>query len=761
MIVEPRRVATTNSGREASVTEMFGGASESLKSLRSSSAPTAGGEVIDLHAVLRTPRELSAVARDTRGAQDPMSSLEGVVSSTAPPPVDLEEAIRSAQLRRYDRGRRWRNLLMVAVSALGLLAMTLLLHMPLPTANGRADVWEFVCCGLTAILLVQLGERTRFEARYQRQTRLWRRGEEMRQSGWQRLRLLLAEAVALGFHPFPFAGIRTVGLLMYARLYLLARVLRDFSRLYRARAQLAKHSARSIPTRNFGWRLAAKAWFHEKPAISVLTVSMLLVGLLAYALVIVEVRVRASLRRSPSPRGRTRWRVGGASPVATLTVVRSARQSDARACQTQGPPDAEPEPCACAQNDSHAPKGVRGLGDALWLLAVSMTTVGFGDRLAESASGKVLVVIGAVEGIILSAILISFVHSQLALSFQQAFAAKCLEKDRLRERETVASARYIACCWRFSKESRRQRELAQLDLGVWSSSERRDSRASKRKQSCKQDKSRLESPADGSMDMGELGSRTAQAPAGDAASTASERHSLGGHCCPPAPVQQGGDDRASNGLKRRAFSSGDLLRGVRWAHEPLQDTKDAGKANDATALEQETALFRPRDSRRGELSMRLSVSGLSSDRRRSGLSRASGAIERVRADRQVKALRDAATSSKMEWQAIRDKRVAVEQNTVDPQMQLLFGVRSGVKSIEALLAYQAKAITGVRNVLLHSGGIKWSMENGHGQAWMGPGPRLSERAAAAASRVHKVEQQVASLEESLQELLQALGEKRA
>lgn len=50
---------------------------------------------------------------------------------------------------------------------------------------------------------------------------------------------------------------------MYARLYLLARVLRDFSRLYRmlyrARVQLAELSARSIPTRSFRWRLAAKA----------------------------------------------------------------------------------------------------------------------------------------------------------------------------------------------------------------------------------------------------------------------------------------------------------------------------------------------------------------------------------------------------------------------------------------------------------------------------------------------------------------------
>lgn len=45
------------------------------------------------------------------------------------------------------------------------------------------------------------------------------------------------------------------------------------------------------------------------------------------------------------------------------------------------------------------------------------------------------------------------------------------------------------------------------------------------------------------------------------------------------------------------------------------------------------------------------------------------------------------------------------------------------------------------------------MEIGHSQAWMGPAPRLGERAASAASRVHKVEQQVASLEESLQALL--------
>ena len=100
-----------------------------------------------------------------------------------------------------------------------------------------------------------------------------------------------------------------------------------------------------------------------------------------------------------------------------------------------------------------------GLGDALWRLAVSMTTVGFAATVSpgkSASAGKVLVVI------ILPAILISFVQRQLALSFQQSFAAKRLtEGSAARARADVRiSARYIACCRRFNtgRGSRRQRE---------------------------------------------------------------------------------------------------------------------------------------------------------------------------------------------------------------------------------------------------------------------------------------------------------------
>ena len=81
-----------------------------------------------------------------------------------------------------------------------------------------------------------------------------------------------------------------------------------------------------------------------------------------------------------------------------------------------------------------------------------------GDRLTGQVGerGQGLVVI------ILPAILISFVQRQLALSFQQSFAAKRLtEGSAARARADVRiSARYIACCRRFNtgRGSRRQRE---------------------------------------------------------------------------------------------------------------------------------------------------------------------------------------------------------------------------------------------------------------------------------------------------------------
>ena len=99
--------------------------------------------------------------------------------------------------------------------------------------------------------------------------------------------------------------------MLHERLYLLARVLRDFSKLYRARGKLAMSGTRAVPIRHFGWRLAAKAWFYEAPATSVSVVSLLMMVVLAYCLVVVEAPhadeprsgARARRRRMAADRG--------------------------------------------------------------------------------------------------------------------------------------------------------------------------------------------------------------------------------------------------------------------------------------------------------------------------------------------------------------------------------------------------------------------------------------------------------------------------
>ena len=51
------------------------------------------------------------------------------------------------------------------------------------------------------------------------------------------------------------------------------------------------------------------------------------------------------------------------------------------------------------------------------------------------------------------------------------------------------------------------------------------------------------------------------------------------------------------------------------------------------------------------------------------------AAERTKSEKLVRANRETMAATLKEWRLIRDKRLAVEQNVVDPSMQLLFGVR--------------------------------------------------------------------------------------
>ena len=340
-----------------------------------------------------------------------------------------------------------------------------------------------------------------------------------------------------------------------------------------------------MPIRHFGWRLAAKAWFYEAPATSVSVVSLLMMVVLAYCLVVVEA------------------------------------------------PHAD------------EPRAVRGPDDAVWLLIVAMTTLGYGDRVPHSTAGQVLTILAVAQGVILSAILISFVHSQLALSYQQAFAAKILEKDRLRERETVASARYISATWRHVRERRRHAGLVE--------DERRAPNCSRGRR--RQARSKA---APGRVAVLRR-RRTRMQNDHAAAAAAAAAHARG--------EGPGGGSKSAPGIRREGRRSSipgivtGLIGGGTTSTTPDQPASPSSAPSGSAAGAPRTALFDPRSSRAGW-----------ARRRRAPRSAPPPSAPSRRSSR---ANRETMAATLKEWRLIRDKRLAVEQNVVDPSMQLLFGVR--------------------------------------------------------------------------------------
>ena len=192
---------------------------------------------------------------------------------------------------------------------------------------------------------------------------------------WQRHvhRLYVAaEALVLLIHPMPGDVLPVqLEIFMWLRLYLILRVARDFSTVY-----VSEYDA------PFSWALAINSWLYARPATTVTSSLLLIMGFAAYGTLISE-RTHVHALRA----------VGGAEAAAEIDISISGERGL----------DVSPQTWS----------------ESLWLVAIVMTTVGFGDFAPVSFVGRLLTLAAALVGILLSALMISIVQNQLTLSYQQ------------------------------------------------------------------------------------------------------------------------------------------------------------------------------------------------------------------------------------------------------------------------------------------------------------------------------------------------------
>ena len=90
------------------------------------------------------------------------------------------------------------------------------------------------------------------------------------------------------------------------------------------------------------------------------------------------------------------------------------------------------------------------LSDAVWLIFITASSVGYGDIYPENHVGRVVAVIGALFGIVAMALLVAMVTESLKLSKQETRLMRLMERDRLKSRVVNQAARVVQFTWRYS-----------------------------------------------------------------------------------------------------------------------------------------------------------------------------------------------------------------------------------------------------------------------------------------------------------------------
>ncbi|KNC51379.1 potassium channel TSK2 [Thecamonas trahens ATCC 50062] len=93
-------------------------------------------------------------------------------------------------------------------------------------------------------------------------------------------------------------------------------------------------------------------------------------------------------------------------------------------------------------------------GDSIWFLGITLVTVGYGDIVVTTLSGRISAFVTALIGLLLTALLVALVQRRLALSLQEAKVVTFLRRDRSRRLVAPSAAVVIQKAWAYSRARR-------------------------------------------------------------------------------------------------------------------------------------------------------------------------------------------------------------------------------------------------------------------------------------------------------------------
>jgi len=317
---------------------------------------------------------------------------------------------------RFDQKLRLRNIIMAVIGIIQCILMVAMLEYPyndtthIYEETSELEYLELVQLILTIVLVYCIYDYYRLLVNIERvEFNLPGNISVLRSA---HMKSFLLELLICIPHPFPFAGLRKLGMIMFLRLYLLLRVYRDFSEIYRWRKDIVSTGEIGRDVVQFDSSLSIRALLYRSPWFSVAFITGTSLCVFAYAIYISE-------RDSPFIKYR-------------------------------------------AYNDNFSRGMLTSMGTALWYASSTMALLGYGDIYVVTRWGQAFTALLSLWGICIGGLVITTFVMGFALDFNEKFAADFAEVKRLAIMEADLAARVLQVWFRECKQSGRLRRYRKL-----------------------------------------------------------------------------------------------------------------------------------------------------------------------------------------------------------------------------------------------------------------------------------------------------------